>query len=182
MLGIFGPLDLKTTSQTTLLHGCARKADGGSENPTADGQHDIKIQEAAVRAQPGDASSLAVRSWELDGHGRAGRQLDRVVPRGETSETPNPIRQRESPDLVVISHRGGVCEEHLRLFREHCPPFVHPRSNIKSRQTPLTNFWCCGDSTPSETMRETTGKTPLPQRCASRQASKAQVPARSSKR
>ena len=46
--------------QTTLLHRGARQADGGYENPTADGQRDIRLQEAAVRAQPGDASSLAV--------------------------------------------------------------------------------------------------------------------------
>ena len=117
-------------------------ADSGSENPTADGQYDIKIQEAAVRAQPGDASSSEVRSWELDGHGRAGRQVHRVVSRGETSETPNPILQRGPPDLVVIFHWGGVCEAHLWLFGEHCQPFAHPRSNIESRQTPLTNF--CG--------------------------------------
>ena len=77
--------------ETNLLHRGTCKADGGPEETTATRQHDIKIQEAAVRAQPGDASSSAVRSWELDGHGRAGRQLDRVVPRGETSETPNPI-------------------------------------------------------------------------------------------
>ena len=168
--------------QTTLLHHCARQADCGYENPTADGQRDIRLQEAAVRTQPGDASSSAVWSWELDGHGRAGWQLDRVVPRGETSETPDPIMQRGPPDLVVISHQGGVCEEHLQLCGEYFPPFVHPRLNVESRQTPLTNFWCCGDSTPSETRRATMGKTPLPQRCAYRQASKAQVPARSSER
>jgi len=92
--------------QTTLLHCGARKADGGSEKPTADGQHDIRLQEASVRAQPGDASSSEVWSWELDGHGRAGWQLDRVVPRGETSETPDPILQRGPPDLVVFSHHG----------------------------------------------------------------------------
>ena len=113
--------------QTTLLHRGARKADRGSENPTADGQYNIKIQEAAVKAQPGDASSSAVWSWEMDDHGRAGRQLVRVVPRGETSETPDPILQRGPPDLVVISHQGGVSEE-----PQHCPPFVYPRSNIKS--------------------------------------------------
>ena len=117
----------------------------GSEKPTTDGQCDIKMQEATVRAQPGDARSSVVWSWQLNGHGRAGRQLDRVVPRGETSETPNPILQRRQPDLVVIPHRGGVCEENLWLFGEHCQPFVHPRSNIESRQNPLTNFWCCGD-------------------------------------
>ena len=65
--------------------------DSSSGKHATDGQHDIKIQEAAVRAQPGDASSLAVLSWELDGHRHAGRQLDRVIPRGETSEKPNPI-------------------------------------------------------------------------------------------
>jgi len=112
--------------ETTLLHHGACKADGGPEETTATRQRDIKIQEAAIRAQPGDASSSAVRSWELDDHGRAGRQLDRVVPQGETSETPDPILQRGPPYLVVISHRGGVCEEHLQLFGEHCPPFVHP--------------------------------------------------------
>ena len=48
--------------ETTLLHRRAHNADGGSENPTAAGQHDIKPQEAAVRAQPGDASGSAVRS------------------------------------------------------------------------------------------------------------------------
>ena len=68
--------------QTTLLHRGARKADSGSENPTADGQRDIKIQEAAVRAQPGDARDSAVRSWVLDDHGRAGYQMGMVVPRG----------------------------------------------------------------------------------------------------
>ena len=98
--------------ETTLFYNSARKADGGSENPTAHGQRDIRLQEAAVRAQPGDSSSSVVWSWELDGHGRAGWQLDRVVPRGETSERPDPILQRGPPDLVVISHWGGVCEEH----------------------------------------------------------------------
>ena len=48
--------------ETILLHHDACKAGGGSENPTAAGQHDIKLQEAAVRAQPGDASGSAVRS------------------------------------------------------------------------------------------------------------------------
>ena len=91
--------------QTTLLHRGARKADGGSDDPKADGQRDIRRQEAAVRAQPGDTSSSEVRLWELDGHGRVGWQLDRVVPRGETSETPDPILQRGQPDLVVISHQ-----------------------------------------------------------------------------
>jgi len=47
---------------TTLLHHGARKADGGSENPTADRQHDIKLKGAAVTAQPGDASGSAVWS------------------------------------------------------------------------------------------------------------------------
>jgi len=47
--------------QTTVLHGGARKWDGGSEKPTDDGQHNIRLQEAAVRAQPGDASSLVVQ-------------------------------------------------------------------------------------------------------------------------
>ena len=42
--------------ETTLLHRGVCKADCGFENPTAAGQHDIKLQEAAVRAQPGDAS------------------------------------------------------------------------------------------------------------------------------
>jgi len=126
--------------ETTLLHQSARKADSDSENPTADGQHNIKLQEAAIRAQPGDPSSSAVRSWELDGHGRVGWQLDMVVPRAERSETPDPILQRGLPDLVIISHQGGVCEEHLWLCGKHCLPFVHPRLNIKSRQTPLTNF------------------------------------------
>jgi len=79
----------------------------------------IRLQEPAVMTQPGDANSSAVRSWELDDHGRAGWQLDRVVPRGETSETPDPILQRGPPNLVVISHRGEVCEEHLRLCGEH---------------------------------------------------------------
>jgi len=126
--------------QTTLFHDGARKADGASEKPTADGQRDIKLKEAAVRAQPGDFSSSEVRSWELDGHGRAGWQMDRVVPRRETSETPDRILQRGPPDLVVISHWGGVREKHLRLCGKHCPPFIHPRLNIESRQTPLTNF------------------------------------------
>ena len=118
------------------LHCCARKADSGSETPTAVGQHNIKIQEAAVRAQPGDASGSAVLLWALDGHRCAGWQMDRVVPRGETSETPDPILQRGLPDLVVISHQGGVCEEHLRLYSEHCPPFVHPCLNIESDKLP----------------------------------------------
>jgi len=74
--------------ETTLLHHGARKADGGSENPPADGQHDIKLQEAAVMAQPGDASGSAVRSWALDGD-RC--DLVMVVPRAETGETPDPI-------------------------------------------------------------------------------------------
>ena len=98
--------------------------DGGSENPTAAGQRDIKLQEAAVRAQPGDASGSVVRSWALDGDTR---DLAMVVPRGETSETPDPVLQRGPPDFVVIPHRGGVCEEHFQLCDEHCPPFGHPR-------------------------------------------------------
>ena len=65
--------------ETTLFHRGACKADSGPEETTATRQRDIKIQEVAVRAHPGDASSSAVRSWELDGHGRAGRKLDRVV-------------------------------------------------------------------------------------------------------
>ena len=36
--------------ETTLLHRGARKADSGSETPTAAGQHNIKLQEAPVRA------------------------------------------------------------------------------------------------------------------------------------
>jgi len=98
--------------QTTLLHRSARKVDSGSEKPTADGQHNIRLQEADFRAQPGDTSSSEVQSWEVDGHRRAGWHLDRVVPRGETSERPDPILQRGPPDLVVISHWGGMCEEH----------------------------------------------------------------------
>jgi len=74
--------------ETTLHHHGARKADGGSENPTADGHHDIKLQEAAVTAQPGDASGSAVWSWALDGDRH---DLAMVVPRGETGETPDPI-------------------------------------------------------------------------------------------
>jgi len=97
--------------ETTLPH----KADGGAENPPAAGQHDIKLQEAA----PGDARGSEVWSWVLDGHGRAGWQLDMVIPRGETSETPYPILQRGPLDLVVIPRRGGVCEEHFRLCCEH---------------------------------------------------------------
>jgi len=68
--------------QTTLLH--------RGEKPTADGQHDIKIQEAAVTAQPGDA--IARRS------GRGSWMATDVLEgswtgssRGETSETPDPI-------------------------------------------------------------------------------------------
>jgi len=98
-------LDYVPARQTTLLHRGARKADGDSEKPTADGQHNIRLQETAVRAQPSDARGSAVLSWELDGHGRAGWHLDRVVPWGETSETPGPILQRGPPNLVVISHR-----------------------------------------------------------------------------
>jgi len=105
--------------ETTLLHRGAHKADGGSEKPTAAGQHDMKLQEAAVRAQPGDPRGSAVWSWVLDGHGRGGWQLDMVVPRGETSETTNPVLQRGQSDLVVIPRRGGVCEEHFRLCGEH---------------------------------------------------------------
>ena len=74
--------------ETTLLHRCARKADGGSQNPTADGLHNIKLQEAVVTAQPGDASGSAVQSWALDGD-RC--DLVMVVPRGETGETRDPI-------------------------------------------------------------------------------------------
>ena len=99
--------------ETTLLHCGASKADGVPEETTVTRQRDIKIQEAAVKAQPGDASSLAVRSWELDGQGRAGRPLDSVIPRGETNETPDPVLQQGPPDLVVISRPGGVCKEHL---------------------------------------------------------------------
>ena len=58
--------------QTTLLHRGERQADGGYETPTADGQREIRLQEVAVKAQPGDASSSVVWSWELDGHGCAG--------------------------------------------------------------------------------------------------------------
>ena len=36
----------RETTLPTLLHRGARKADGGFEKPTADGQHDIKLQEA----------------------------------------------------------------------------------------------------------------------------------------
>jgi len=68
--------------QTTLLH--------RGEKTTADGQHDIKIQEAAVTAQPGDA--IARRS------GRGSWMATDVLEgswtgssRGETSETPDPI-------------------------------------------------------------------------------------------
>jgi len=110
--------------ETTLLHRGTHKADGGSENPIAAGQHDIKLQEAAVRAQPGDASGSVVRSWALDGDRH---DLAMVVPRGETSETPDPVLERGPPDLVVIPRRGGVCEEHFRLCSEYCQPFVHPR-------------------------------------------------------
>ena len=113
--------------ETTLFHRGACKADGGPEETRATRQHDIKIQETAVRTQPGDASSLVVRSWELDGHGRAGRQLHSVIPRGETNETPDPVLQQGPPDLVVISRPGGLCKEHFRLRCEHWPPFVHPR-------------------------------------------------------
>jgi len=76
---------------TALFHRCARQADGSSEKPTPARQHDIKIQEEAVRAQPGDARGSAVRSWVLDDHRRAGWQMGMVVPRGETSETPDPV-------------------------------------------------------------------------------------------
>jgi len=110
--------------ENTLLHHGARKADGDSENPTTDGQHDIKLQEAAVTAQPGDASRSAVRSWALDGDRH---DLVMVIPRGKTGETPDPILQRGSPDLVIIPRWGGVCEEHFRLCGEHCLPFIHPR-------------------------------------------------------
>ena len=77
--------------ETTLLHRGACKADGGPEETRTTRQRDIKIQEAAVRTQSGDANSLVVRSWELDGHGRAGRHLHSVIPRGETNETPDLI-------------------------------------------------------------------------------------------
>jgi len=36
-----------------------------------------------------------------------------VVPRGETSETPDPVLQRGPPD--AIPRRGGVCKEHFLL-------------------------------------------------------------------
>jgi len=98
--------------ETTLLHHGARKVDGGSENPTADGQHDIKLQEAAITAQPGDTSGSAVQSLSLDGDRH---NLAMVIPRGETGETSNPILQRGPPDLVVIHRWGGVCEEHFQL-------------------------------------------------------------------
>ena len=56
-------------SETTLLHRGARKADG-SEKPTVAGQHDIKLQEAAVRAQLGDASwRSGRRRWSSFGPG-----------------------------------------------------------------------------------------------------------------
>jgi len=126
--------------ETTLFHHSACKADGGPAETTGTRQRDIKIQEAVIRAQPGDTSSLTVRSWELDGHRHAGRHLDSVVPRGETSETPDPILQRGPPDLVVISHQGGVCEEHLRLFGEHCPPFVHPLQILNLDRLPSPIF------------------------------------------
>ena len=110
--------------ETTLLHRGARKADIGSENPTAAGQRHIKLQEAAARAQPGDASGSAVRSWALHGDRH---DLVMVVSRGETSETPDSIMKRGPPDLVIIPRRGGVCEEHFWLSGKHCPSFVHPR-------------------------------------------------------
>jgi len=69
---VYSDLGYVPVRQTTLPHRGARKADGGSENPTADGQRDIKIQEASVRPQPGDVSSSVVRSWKLDAHGRGG--------------------------------------------------------------------------------------------------------------
>ena len=100
---MYSELGYVPARQTTLLHRGALKADGGSEKPTADGQHDIKIQEAGVRAQPGDASSSAVPSWELDGHGRAGRQLDRVVLLGNSSEMSNSILQ-QGDNVTVFSY------------------------------------------------------------------------------
>jgi len=69
--------------ETTLLHRGARNADGGSGKPTAARHHDIKLQEADVRAQPGDASGSAVWSWALDGDRR---YLAMVVLRGETRD------------------------------------------------------------------------------------------------
>jgi len=39
--------------------------------------------------------------------------------RGEKQSTPDPVLQRGPPDLVVISHWEGVCEEHLWLCSEH---------------------------------------------------------------
>ena len=47
--------------ETTLFHRRACKADAGSEKPTGAGQHDIRLQETAVRAQPGDSSGSAVQ-------------------------------------------------------------------------------------------------------------------------
>ena len=110
--------------ETTLLHHGARKADCGSENPTAARQHNIKLQEAPVRAQPGDDSGSSVQSWALDGNRH---DLAMVVFRGETNETPDPVLQRGPSDLVVIPCRGGVREEHFQLCGEHCLPFVHTR-------------------------------------------------------
>jgi len=69
--------------ETTLLHCGARKADGGSGKLTAARHHDIKLQEAAVRAQPGDTSGSAVWSWALDGDRHYPAM---VVPRGETRD------------------------------------------------------------------------------------------------
>jgi len=63
--------------ETTLFH----KEDSASGKITAAQQHDIKLQEAAVRAQPGDTSGLAVQSWVLGGDRH---DLAIVVPRGET--------------------------------------------------------------------------------------------------
>jgi len=100
---------------------------------------DIKIQEAAVSTQPGDTSSLAVLSWELDGHRRAGRQLDRVIPRGETSEKPNPILQRGPPDLVVISHWGGYVKSTSScLVSIACPSSILVQiSNVGQIPSPI---------------------------------------------
>jgi len=94
---------------------------------TAAWQRDIKIQKGAVRAQPGDASGPAIRSWALGYLRHAGWRLDLVARRGETNETPEPVCQPGPPDLVVISRPDGVYKEHFRLRCEHWPPCVHPR-------------------------------------------------------
>ena len=71
--------------ETTLFQCGACKTDSASAKPTAVWQHNIKLQETAIRAQPGDNSGSEVQSWALDGDRH---NLAMVILREETSYVP----------------------------------------------------------------------------------------------